>query len=208
MLDSWDRTSRTHAPTGRGTAKSLAAQRDQRDSCAHPRRALTPAPLKGLTSSWIAGVDLPSRTISPSARAIATAPYQRPCSTPRGTTVHTLRHARQRYRRTAITVNSALPPNARGPSTCRSRTPWPTTTIRLPTGVLAAPHAGQQAGRSSEQDGFAASSCFTDSSHCTNLERLRVSNVHGARRRAARQSFARRHLFQGREIRLLPPEPT
>lgn len=37
---------------------------------------------------------------------------------------------------------------------------------------------------------------------------LRVSNVREARRRAARQSFARRHLFQGREIRLLPPKPT
>lgn len=96
MLDSWDKTSATPSRTGRGTAKSLAAQRDQRESWAHPRRALTPAPLNGLTSSWIAGVGLRSRTIRPSARAIARAPYQRPCSTPRGTTVHTAVHARQR----------------------------------------------------------------------------------------------------------------
>ena len=55
-------------------------------------------------------------------------------------------------------------PDASGPSTVRGLCPWPTTVARRPGSQLAAPHAGQQAGRPAAHDGGELAQDLTPSS--------------------------------------------
>lgn len=114
----------------------------QRRAAGHPRCSSSRPPIASRT-------ELSGRFSSAhpcSANPMAPAPKWRPATTPRGNTVTTAPQPRQRYRLTRMIEYRVAVPGARGPRSCRSRVPWPTSTNAPPTGRLDRPQHGQCAG--------------------------------------------------------------
>ncbi len=95
------------------------------------------------------------------AHAIAGREYRRRGSTLGGTTSMTAPQRLHLYRRRSKCDTAGSPLTAEGPYCRRSRSPWPTTFNRSPTGRLARPHSGQVAGRAASTDGGHFLHCST-----------------------------------------------
>jgi hypothetical protein len=132
-----------------------------------------------------------------------------PITRPRGPTTTTARHARHRYRRSVSTLCSGAAPGDPGPRTCRSMSPWPTSTKSPPTGCAAAPQHGHIPGLASAHVGIPAHQDLIPSALATNLSVLRVFLTGGraARRRGRARPKIRplRHLSGDRALLRRPP---
>lgn len=135
-----------------------------RGSVRQPAEAVAPTTHHGLTRSRTSRAGSPVTPKKARARAMADAAKSLLVSVSRGATVSVASHRWHWKRRTDTQRISGAPSGVPGPRSCRERRPCPCSTTFPPAGWLAAPHAGQRAGRTSAAVGLFSAQVLTSRS--------------------------------------------
>jgi len=151
------------AGTRRMPGHRRMADRAQRRSDRHPCQRSAPT-LHGLTRARTRTPGCRECAHSPSASAMATAPYSTCRSSPLGALVTIAPQCRHRYRRRCNVSTSGGPSAVPGPSICLTRIPCPTNPKRPPSGAPGASQQGHTRGLTSSMFGAACAQSLTSPS--------------------------------------------